>query len=612
MQPTRWLSRLLVVSLVALLVTSTLPAAVATDATRTGPQFASSAVLEERGDVASIAVRMEDGGSADVDILGKGNSDYEAHLTLRDEDNDGRVVLEFNTYLAGRNGAFETAAEGDEVLVRGQSGASGVLPVGSYRMLTDDRNDISDLEVEPRETASVTALVAPDGASARLETGDDVARYRRAGNLTTRPANDTVPVAERDTLVVRLKASGIAGALAAQEGDNVTERFRSLVASDLLSLDVDWTNTGTEVPDLPLLLNRSGVSVASRPGNDAYFVVVDTAAAKYRRGEVQTGLPAGARFDVNATVPAGSALASDGRETATTTFRVVEPAATLRTHREGDGFYLRQERNQTVRGRTTLAPGSTVEVQVSGPDGLQRSRTVTVRPSRGLGTFESAVDLRGVGEGASIEVTATEADGPLTEGPLTATVRSPGASLDSSTLAADGTTLEVVLEANLTRGGLLTVRAHNRSGRIVGVTPVASGAGQASVPLQDLPPKDTPLVVTAVRDMDGDGEFTPGVDVPYAQSDNPRPVTLTITLYRLPPSPTPTPSAPPTDATPTATTPTPSTPPTDTSTGPPTDATPGTGGTATPGGGPIPTQVPGFGQVVAVLALALVALRRAR
>jgi PGF-CTERM protein len=577
------------------------------------PTFGSSAKSDQRGDVVRIAVRMPEGESAEVRILGI-DTDYEATVRVTDDDFDGLVVVQFNTYVSGEARAFQTASDRDSLRVVETPNRDGPLAVGDYRLLTDGGDERADLTIEPRQTRAVDTMVAPVDASDRLRSVDAVARYREAGNLTVRSPEATAAVATRDTLVLRLRASGLSGVLADQPGDTVTERFRALVATDLVSLSLEQTNPGASQEAARLLLNRSGVHVVERSTTDTYFVVVDTAAAHYQRGdgEVRTGLPVGAQFRANLTVGPHGEFA-DERQTVTTDLAVVERRATVGTHSEAGDYYLLPERGQVVAGETTLAPGSTATVHFRTPDGeFERTRTVTVTAAAGgQGRFETAVGLQALTEGDTLEVSVAEDGTSLTAGPTTVTVRSPVATLDSATLTVDGTTLEVTLTANLSRGGLLTVRADNESGRILGVTTVDRGGERASVPLSNLPPEDTPLVVTAVRDIDSDGEYAPDVDVPYEQTTSTRPVRLTIVLYRLPPTATPTPSSTATPATPTA------------------DGTPGNDGTPTgtgtetlhdptettpPDTGDGPVTTPGFGALAALAALAaaLLVLRRDR
>lgn len=65
------------------------------------PTFASSAITEQRGDVVRITVRMDEGNSAEVDVLGI-DTGYEATVSVTDEDFGGRVKIRFNTFVAGR------------------------------------------------------------------------------------------------------------------------------------------------------------------------------------------------------------------------------------------------------------------------------------------------------------------------------------------------------------------------------------------------------------------------------------------------------------------------------------------------------------------------------
>jgi hypothetical protein len=391
--------------------------------------------------------------------------------------------------------------------------------------------------------------------------------------------------------------------MAAHPGETVTERFRALVDSDLVSLSVEQVDPAPDVAPARLDLDGPGVHVVYKRDSDAYYLVVDTATAQVTRGdETGTGLPVGARFRTNLTVTAASDLASSP-ETVTGSFLVVERSATVGTHSEAGALWVLPEQGQRVAGNTTLAPGSTVRVHVRTSDGaFERTTTATVQPGDGRGSFETTVGLQSLSEGTTVQTSVLDATGELTSTPESVTVRTPSATLDSSTLTVEGATLQVTLSANLSRGGLVTVRADNASGRLVGVVPVDPGGERVSVPLSDPPAKNTPLVVRAVRDLDGDGVFTPGVDEPYEEANSPRPIELTMVLYRTPPSATKTPSSTPT-ATVTATAGT-------TPTGSPTATETTRTRTATDDGG-LASTVPGFGPLVALLAV-LVAIARLR
>lgn len=585
--------------------------AIASEEATTGtsnPEFVSSSLTDHRGDVVPIAVQMNDASSAKIDILGR-KSDYDAHVTVRDGNGDGRVTLRFNTYLAGGAGTFETAESADSVSIHGQGTVDGMVPADNYRLRTDDGNDLADLRIRPRETKSLTSMVAPKGSFSSLVTSRDVSAQREAGNLTGRTGAGTVAVAEEDVLVLRFRATGFSGLLAAQPGDDATERFQSLVDGDALTFEVEQTNPASGRVPATLMLNRDGVRLVTNVNRDAYFLVVDTERAHYRRdddGEIRSGLPLGARFEANLTVEGPSGLTSDGPEHVGVPVRVVERSATLRTHEESGRSFVDPARGQTITGRTTLAPGSTLTVEVTADDGdFQRSRTVRVQPGDDLGTFETGVNLQALEENTTIEISAHEGATDLTSDPVTATVRSVSATVELSDLETAPGSVFVTATTDFSRGGLLVVRAYNESGRVLGTEPVEPGPTNARVELQDLPPKDSELVVAAVRDIDGDGHLTPDLDVRYTEVNSPRPLDRTILLYTLPPSPTPTPS--------------PSTDPPDT---PPTD-TPGTAVTATnattppeapstaaatPDDAPVWEEVPGFGVGVTVPAMLVVAL----
>lgn len=581
---------------------SALPATGAASGTGAeGPEFATSAIVDQRGDVVRIPVRMQRGGNARIEINGR-NTGYSAVVTVRDSNRDGRVPFEFNSFRAGSDGAFRAVDDGDEVSVHAQSDVDGLVPAGMYRLLTDDGESYADMELEPRSTDRIRPVVAPDGAFDRLRTSDAVDRFRKAGNLTGREGAGRATVAHHDTLVLRIDATGLSGPLSAQPGTNDSERFRSLVGSDVLSLDVVETNPAPDQKPARLLLNRSGVRFVVDDRRDRYYVVVDTSTVRYvRDGEVRTGLQPGDEFAANVTVSADSKLGADAPRSAAAEFVVVERSVTIRMPSEAGQSFLAPDRDQPVPGTTTVAPGSSIEVRLGSTTSDDLTKSVTVTRTDGTRAFEASVDLSHISEGAVLTATASDHRGSLTDGPVRVTVRSPGASLNEPSLEASGSRLYATVTANLSRGGVVTVRANNDSGRLLGAAAVEPGRRTVRIPLENLPAKNTPMIVTALRDVDGDGGVSPSVDVPYEQSDSPRPVHLTVTLFKLPPSPTP-PS--PTGATGTTT-------PSGTT---PSDDAPGPGTTGSPPGSPatddgqLPVDVPGLGTGAALVALGVVLL----
>ncbi len=59
-------------------------------------------------------------------------------------------------------------------------------------------------------------------------------------------------------------------------------------------------------------------------------------------------------------------------------------------HYEGDGLVLDNAKNQTIRGNTTLDPGTELGVQLHATGQFYKSQTVMVRPN---GTFNATFDL---------------------------------------------------------------------------------------------------------------------------------------------------------------------------------------------------------------------------
>ncbi|UPV99135.1 hypothetical protein M0R88_11420 [Halorussus gelatinilyticus] len=491
------------------------PAAVsATPATQVA--FTDNVVSEQRGDVAEIGVAFEDGDTATVRIGSEAS--HVATVTVRDRDGDGRALLRLNTY----DGSV-AASDGDATTVRSRSNVTTPLATGTYDLAlwsgndTDgDQRSVATLSLSERSTDNLFARAAP--SSADLSNLSEVNAALRSDNLTRSGV-----LVRNGTLVLELLASGLTGAVAAQDGRNVTERFVRFLEQENASLTV-YDVPGTEQERAYLdLTNESAVTVVRDARNDSYYVVAELDEVAMTDGD--DGDPANNHrgwgdHRANFSLAADSSLTTDGRETATAEFEVDEAEATLSTPPETDKVYLAPAPNQTVWGTTTLAPGSRVAVRIRDGDGLRRSETVRVenRTDAPGGSFAANFDLGEVAPETELGVTVRAAgESSLTHGEETdGVVLESNAALNLT--GREPTDQGVgVSYATLSHGGYVAVHRGSADGPVVGRSSrLAPGeAFSHAIELGSKSGGDATLVAVAHRAEPGDE-----LGRPYTENGN--------------------------------------------------------------------------------------------
>ncbi|WP_435179915.1 BGTF surface domain-containing protein [Halorussus sp. AFM4] len=441
----------------------------AASAAATIPGFEGGVVYAPQGSVAELRVSLADGGNATLSVSNE-RGNYSATLTVGD-DGDGTATIRLNTY----DGTYR-AADSDSVTVRSASGGTGPLAVGTYEALVcggarancgrEAAAAKTVLTVANRNTDGLRTWVAP--ASADLSNATEIEVARSSGTLTRSDV-----VARNDTLVLELRASGLEGAIAAQDGANATARFAAFLENGPASLVVhDFPGTEQETAYLDVT-DPSAVTFVPDPGNFSYYVVADLRNASVTDG--RGGDPAnneGLRDDhrANFTLAAASPLTADGRETAAAEFRIEEPDAALDTPPNSDRVYLAPGPNRTLTGTTTLAPGSSVTVEVRQDDGgFRRTETVRVRNRTDgpAGVFAATVNLSGVREGTDLDVAVRSADGSrLTEPYADVEVVARTTDLNLSRRAVTDGGVRVA-RATLSHGGYVAIHRGSADGAVV-------------------------------------------------------------------------------------------------------------------------------------------------
>lgn len=554
--------------------------------------FDASEYTEHRGDVVEFTVLLDGADAATIRI--DGGPDYAATVTVRDQSGDGRVALSFNTFLVGTGdpSAFSAAGE-DRVTVDNRTTTAGPLRAGTYDLAVaagTDANasvdDVAILDLRERSTDDLLVWTGIDPDPEKLADLDAIRKAKRTGTLARHDR-----LTKRDVLVLELRASGLSGALAAQDGPNATARFSELLdgpavafgrSEDGIALSAMESPSSVDVQQEPIILDLSApraITVVPDVANDTYYVVVDLEAAQV--GEAaHNELEAGDGFDVRFVVGNESTLANGTWEVARTRFGLIERDASITSNVP---LYLDPKPNRTVAGRTNVPPGYsvTVEVRAVGDVEFHREKTVPVGSD---GRFEATFDFSAVPVGTPFEIQVRFRGRELLDRPADGEVRVVRADVEVLDAKRDGFVVTRV-NATLDAGGFVVLHGNSTDGQILGHTEyLGPGTHENVTVLGTQSHADVEeLVVVLYRDGNDDRRFDRG-DFPYLDDGSPVTATAEIPDWKETTAPPPTTASPPTAT-----------------------ASPGptpTVGFPTPPGLPTDTTSPGFGVAVAIVAVA--------
>ncbi|MFC5969879.1 BGTF surface domain-containing protein [Halomarina salina] len=441
--------------------------------------FNQSVFETDRGDIAEIVVDFENGAEGPVNLtIGSEEVNYVKTAEVS-PNSDGQAVVMFNTY----NGNL-TAEEGSVANANNTTGNDGLLDATDYEMTLADsegEQDVGTLVINERSSTSFDISVA---------TGTQ--EYSEVSEVENASVDrDSVVVG--DVVVHRLEASGLEGAIEAEGG------LLNLVSSDSASL------TATEVDPGPNAeaeeLDLSSAEVVSEDG--VYYILVDT--SDLDNAEV------GGEYNVTLQFDESSGLV-DEDETMSATFSVVEETLSLDTEEvnDEDMVVVRAEDNQTVSGETEYAPGAQVRVVVrsTGDSPFLLDDTAEVQDD---GTFSSSFDFSDYSENTTFTVEA-DAQGIFSASDSANGVINPAqtAEVSISDQEGDGSTVTVD-SVTLSEGGFVTIHDSSLTeegdaiGSVLGTSEYLESGEQSDVEVTLDSPLNESGTVIAMPHMDSNG-----------------------------------------------------------------------------------------------------------
>ena len=399
--------------------------------------FPAGTITEARGDVAAIPIELANTREATLTVGGD-NAGFEATVTVRDDDRNGRVTVYFNTYAAstasegdlGSSNDVFSVGDDDEVASADVSiGVSDLLDTESYDMSVaaeGRETDIDLLVLEPRETTAIRTWTAPRNRYGDLDAASDI----RDGDGEWLTRTDDVAVG--DTVVYEIEASGLEGPLDARNEDTVTSEFYDFANASgpnpAAGFAVAQQDPGPNRNPLLLQLNGSNSRVVADSANDSYYVITRTGAdspsavedddddgvidpGETDSGEISTDDDLEASFTVFGDDENDRDLTTDGDD------EVVDDTHSL-TNAElsmSEPFNVTETSGQDVFGEATVAPGTEIRVRVRSGDGVRPPFLKTAETTvDGNGQFLVTLSFNDTSPGDSYEVIVDDT-GPASE-----------------------------------------------------------------------------------------------------------------------------------------------------------------------------------------------------
>lgn len=335
-----------------------------------------------RGDVVAFTVTTSGTNTATATI-GSPADGYEVDVTVR---TGGSATVRLNTYAAAEGRDAISVENGDLVDVAVDTASVGTLVAGTYNLsvraganATGPPDALAALTLRERATRGATAWTAPEAVD--FSAPEDVREAILDGRLTR-----TNRTAASDHLVIAWNASGVDGLLAAQETGlpepTTTDRFLAAlggtepaVAFGLVQRDPPVNRDPIRLGDT---LDRETLTVVEREGT--VYLVIDLHAVDAPTDE-------GFRASITLREAGTAERFAAGDETVHENVTITPVRISVATGT------IRAASDQSVRGTTTLAPGTELSLRLvsrTARPKFVKPATVTVTANR---TFRATYDL---------------------------------------------------------------------------------------------------------------------------------------------------------------------------------------------------------------------------
>lgn len=408
--------------------------------------FSQSVYSEETGDVAQVQIDLVDATTAFLFVGGEAVN-YLESFKVTDGDDDGKVIVEINTYAIGRDDGANTyiVAVGTDAdrhsnidgtaygvddsddslsLIVRYATASITTALDIDTVLSDPIEAADyDLRLSSSATISTAGVVADEKAVATLSVTDrstnGITVYRAAES----DADDFDPlkdmskatlVAEggslslEDLLIIKVDMSGVFGHIVNKDLETVLGG----VAADSgiahgMNLTIKQTDAVSNQDAIVFALTTDDAAAAKAQmytdaDNNAYYVVVDSQDATTTNGDLAKGQD----YKITAFIDEFNPYVKDSTEAANkleATFQYVKEEAKIDGLNADDDLRVVPGTATVISGTTTVAPQTEISVRVrnTGDNPFLKTKAIDVAAD---GTWSATFDLSDVAIGTEFKV----------------------------------------------------------------------------------------------------------------------------------------------------------------------------------------------------------------
>ncbi len=408
--------------------------------------FSQSVYSEETGDVAQVQIDLVDATTAFLFVGGEAVN-YLESFKVTDGDDDGKVIVEINTYAIGRDDGANTyiVAVGTDAdrhsnidgtaygvddsddslsLIVRYATASITTALDIDTVLSDPIEAADyDLRLSSSATISTSGVVADEKAVATLSVTDrstnGITVYRAAES----DADDFDPlkdmskatlVAEggslslEDLLIIKVDMSGVFGHIVNKDLETVLGG----VAADSgiahgMNLTIKQTDAVSNQDAIVFALTTDDAAAAKAQmytdaDNNAYYVVVDSQDATTTNGDLAKGQD----YKITAFIDEFNPYVKDSTEAANkleATFQYVKEEAKIDGLNADDDLRVVPGTATVISGTATVAPQTEISVRVrnTGDNPFLKTKAIDVAAD---GTWSATFDLSDVAIGTEFKV----------------------------------------------------------------------------------------------------------------------------------------------------------------------------------------------------------------
>jgi len=408
--------------------------------------FSQSVYSEETGDVAQVQIDLVDATTAFLFVGGEAVN-YLESFKVTDGDDDGKVIVEINTYAIGRDDGANTYIVAHATDVDRHSNIDGtaygvddsddslslIVRYNTTRLTTglDIDTVLSDpieaadydLRLSSSATISTAGVVADEKAVATLSVTDrstnGITVYRAAES----DADDFDPlkdmskatlVAEggslslEDLLIIKVDMSGVFGHIVNKDLETVLGG----VAADSgiahgMNLTIKQTDAVSNQDAIVFALTTDDAAAAKAQmytdaDNNAYYVVVDSQDATTTNGDLAKGQD----YKITAFIDEFNPYVKDSTEAANkleATFQYVKEEAKIDGLNADDDLRVVPGTATVISGTATVAPQTEISVRVrnTGDNPFLKTKAIDVAAD---GTWSATFDLSDVAIGTDFKV----------------------------------------------------------------------------------------------------------------------------------------------------------------------------------------------------------------